>query len=141
MKQKTLFISIAVTIIFFGCKNGPDKQEDTDLKDQTELVRVNPLDQLKQVDKLLSELAEKPQQLTAPSDKPTTVTGAKGTVIHVDPTRLETVDGSPLGGNIEIELLEMTDNKSLLLYNAPTVSNGQNPCHRRCILLEYEFQW
>ncbi|NEN25699.1 hypothetical protein G3O08_19605 [Cryomorpha ignava] len=80
---------------------------------------------MKQVDNLLSEIAEKPEKLTAPSDKKSTVTGAKGTIIYVDPNQLETVDGSPLGDDIQIELLEMTDNSSMLMNNTQTVSNGQ----------------
>jgi hypothetical protein len=114
MKQKTLILSIIVATIFIGCNN-----------DQEKKVKINPLNELEQVDNLLSEIAEKPQQLTAPSDKATNVKGAKGTTIHVDPNRLETVDGSPLGDDIQIELLEMTDNSSMLLNNTQTVSNGQ----------------
>jgi hypothetical protein len=114
MRQKTYIFSILVVVILIGCINEQDKK-----------LQINPLDQLEQVDNLLSEIAEKPQHLTTPSDKATTVTGANGTVIHVDPNRLETVDGTPLGDNIQIELLEMTDNSSLLLNNAQTVSNGQ----------------
>lgn len=125
MKQTILVVLIAIAIIFFGCKNEPAKQDNSNDKEQTELVRINPLDQLKQVDKLLSEIAEKTQRLNAPSNKATKVTGKKGTIIHVDPTQLETVDGSPLGGNIQIELLEITNNSNLLLNNAQTISNGQ----------------
>jgi hypothetical protein len=114
MRQKTIILSIVMVAILVSCNNEKDKK-----------VQINPLDELVQVDNLLSEIAEKPQKLTAPSDKETTVTGAKGTIVHVDPSRLETVDGSPLGDNIQIELLEMTDNSSMLLNNAQTVSNGQ----------------
>ena len=114
MGLKTYILSILVAVILIGCNNEQDKK-----------VQINPFDQLEQVDNLLSEIAEKPQQLTTLSDKPKTVTGAKGTIIHVDPNRLETVDGSPLGDNIQIELLEMTDNSSLVLNNAQTISNGQ----------------
>lgn len=114
MKQKTIILSILVAAILIGCNNEQDKK-----------VQINPLDQLEQVDSLLAEISEKPQQLTAPSDKATTVTGSKGTVIHVDPNRLETIDGSPLGDKIQIELLEMTDNSSMLLNNTQTVSNEQ----------------
>lgn len=114
MRQKTYILSILVIVILIGCNKEQDKK-----------VQINPLDQLEQVDSLLSEIAEKPQLLTTPSDKPTTVTGAKGTIVYVDPNRLETVDGSPLGDNIQIELLEMTDNSSMLLNNTQTVSNGQ----------------
>lgn len=125
MKQKTLIISIFAAFVLFGCQNESSKQERSNQNEQTEKVRINPLKELEQVDNLLSEITEKPQKLTAPSDKKTTATGAKGTIIHVDPNRLETVDGSPLGDDIQIELLEMTNNASMLLNNAQTVSNGK----------------
>jgi hypothetical protein len=114
MIQKTMILSFLVAAILIGCNNEQDKK-----------VQINPIDQLELVDDLLKEISEKPQQLTARSDKATTVRGAKGTVIYVDPNRLETIDGSPLGHNIQIELLEMTDNSSMLLNNTQTVSNGQ----------------
>lgn len=125
MKQKTLIISIFAAFVLFGCQNESSKQERSNQNEQTEKVRINPLKELEQVDNLLSEITEKPQKLTVPSDKKTTMTGAKGTIIHVDPNRLETVDGSPLGDDIQIELLEMTNNASMLLNNAQTVSNGK----------------
>lgn len=125
MKQKTLIISIFTAFIIFGCQNESSKQERSNQNEQSEKIRINPLDYLVQVDNLLSEIAEKPQRLTAPSNKKTAITGAKGTIIHVDPNQLETIDNSPLGDNIEIELLEMTDNSSMVLNNAQTVSNGQ----------------
>jgi hypothetical protein len=114
MNQKTVILSILVVALLIGCNN-----------DQEKTVQINPLDELEQVDKLLSEIAKTPQILTAPTDKKTTVTGAEGTIIHVDPSRLETVDGSPLRNSIEIELLEMTDISSMILNNTQTVSNGQ----------------
>jgi hypothetical protein len=114
MNQKTFILSLLVVAIFIGCDTKQEKK-----------VHINPLNELKQVDNLLLEIAEKPQQLTVPSGKKTTVRGAKGTVLHVDPKQLETLDGSPLGGDIQIELLEMTDNASMLLNNTQTVSNGQ----------------
>lgn len=110
--QKTFILSIIVSFIFIGCSN---KQN----------IKINPLNDLKQVDKLLSKIAEKPKKIIAPSTKKTIVTGAKGTIIHINPDHLETIDGSPLGDNIDIELLEMTTNSSLILNNAQTISNGQ----------------
>ncbi len=125
MRQKTLLILILITIILNGCRNELATQDNSNNDKQTKPVRINPLNNLKQVDKLLAEIAEKPQRFTVTSNKVTLVTGLKGTIIHVDPNRLETIDGSPLGDNIQIELLEMTDNCSMLLNNAQTVSNGQ----------------
>ena len=118
--KSILSLFIIAVIILTGCK--ADSESEVENK---EPIKINPLDRLEQVDRLLSELSEKPQQFEVPSNEETEVSGAKGTVIHVDPNRLETIDGSPLGGNIQVELLEMTDNSSMLLNNTQTVSNGQ----------------
>ena len=112
MKQIISIFLIVIIIAFWGCTS--------DKKNQ-----INPLDNLKRVDNLLAEIAETPQILTIPSNSDTKVTGKKGTVIHVNPNQLETVDGTPLGENIQIELIEMTNKTSLLFNNAPTVSNGK----------------
>jgi hypothetical protein len=114
MRQVISILFIVLSIILFGCDGAQNK-----------VTQINPVDELAQVDKLLSEIAEKPQQLSASSDKVSTVIGSKGTIIHVDPSRLETVDGSALGDNIQIELLELTDNSAMLLNNTQTTSNGQ----------------
>ena len=118
--KSILSLFIIAVIILTGCK--ADSESEVENK---EPIKINPLDRLGQVDRLLSELSEKPQQFEVPSNRETEVFGAKGTLIHVDPNRLETIDGTPLGDKIQIELLEMTDNSNMLLNNTQTVSNGQ----------------
>jgi len=88
-------------------------------------VKIKPLEHLASVDRLLSNISEGPQKLLATSQESTLVFGKKGTVIHLDPSKLETIDGSPFGDQIEIELLEMTKSQDMLLNNAPTTSNGR----------------
>ncbi|MCK0159432.1 hypothetical protein [Allomuricauda sp. F6463D] len=114
MKQKKCILLLLIVSIFTGCNNEQDNK-----------VQINPFDELGQVDSLLLEIAEKPQYLVVPSDRKTTLTGSKGTIIHIDPSRLETDECTPLGDNIKVELLEMTNNSSMLSNNAPTISNGQ----------------
>jgi hypothetical protein len=112
--KKGFILSIVTAAILFSCN------EDQDIK-----LQGGPLDQLQQVDDLLSEIANKRQILNAPSNQMTTVKGARGTIIHVDPNQLETVDGSRIGELIQIELLEMTDISSMLTNNSQTLSNGK----------------
>lgn len=121
INQMKKVLWLMIPFIFITCN-----ESKTNSKSITnEKSEATPLDQLQKVDMLLADLAEKPQKLSVPSNKPMSVTGKKGTVIHVNPSSLETADGSKLGKTIEIELLEMQDNSSLLLNNAPTVSNGE----------------
>ena len=122
MRIKIFIQFIFLVITFLSCKN---EAKDSSKKEQVDYIKIKPLEQLKQTDKLLSQLSEKPQKFTTSSNKATIVTGKKGTVIHLDPTYLETADGSPLGDDIQIELLELTNKSNLILNNAQTTSNGQ----------------
>lgn len=65
------------------------------------------------------------QHISIPADKPRTVTGAKGTVVQLDPADLETADGSPVGKNIDLTLIELTDRYEMLRSNAQTESGGR----------------
>ena len=103
MRQKILLIII--TILFNSCKNEPATKVNSFNEKQVELVKINPLNNLKQVDKLLDEIVEKPQRFYVTSENATKVIGAKGTIIHIDPNQLEKLDASPLGDSIQIELL------------------------------------
>ena len=108
-----LFLTLLTFLTLPSCQN-PEKEIQPTLSEILEPTNA-----------LLSELAEPAQKLTAPSNEKTDVTGQKGTIIHLDPEKLETVDGSPMGEHIDIELVEMTSVYDLLTNNAPTVSNGQ----------------
>ncbi|MCI4669040.1 MAG: hypothetical protein MRZ79_12975 [Bacteroidia bacterium] len=110
MKVNILLLPLLLGICLISCKSGKDSLA---------------LEQLKEVNALAAKLADKPQILTTASNKKTSIEGKKGTIIHVDPEALETVDGSPLGKSIDVELLEMTDLSSMALQNAPTVSDGR----------------
>ncbi|MFK7969678.1 MAG: hypothetical protein AB8F95_04885 [Bacteroidia bacterium] len=77
------------------------------------------------IDSLLASYQKPPQIFTVSSQKPSTVTGKEGTILFIDPAKLEATDQSPLGENITVELREMTSATSMALNNAPTVSNDQ----------------
>lgn len=115
---------IVLVTILISCKNKQNSNNSTDTR-LSKTISIKPLEQLSLVDKLLTDLAEKPQQLSTASNKPTKVKGKKGTIIHINPNELETIDGSPFGNTIQIELLELTNNSSLIWNNTQTVSNGE----------------
>lgn len=112
MKVKAFILSFVLLLACISCNNEP-------------IVEPDPLESFVEIDKLMAELADKPQVFTVSSDKKAKVIGKKGTIIHMDPDRLETIDGSPLGDRIAIELLELTKPSDLILQNAPTMSNGE----------------
>ena len=54
-----------------------------------------------------------------------TVQGSKGSVIHINPEDLETLDGQPLGSDIKVELKELISNKDFVKNNVQTISDGK----------------
>jgi hypothetical protein len=114
MKQKIQIIAIALTVILIGCNNQSNNPN-----------RTFPTHQFKSIDNLLSEISEKPEEFTIPSNKTSRIKGKNGTVIHVKPNRLVMSDGSSFVDSIKVELIEMIDYSSLILNNAQTVSNGE----------------
>lgn len=70
-------------------------------------------------------LSEPGQKIIVPSGKIQQVIGKKGIRITVDPSALETINGEPLGSQIEIELKEINNQEDLFKNDAPTISDGQ----------------
>lgn len=91
----------------------------------TDNIEIEAIEEFAKIDGFLNSISDAPQQFTASSKEPSTITGNKGTIIHVNPSNLETIDGTELGSVIEIELIELHDNSSLILNNTPTLSNGE----------------
>lgn len=125
MKRLLLILIPVAVILFSACNEQTNKTQEPNEAETENIVHISPLENLKSVDNLLSKLAKEPQKFSVPSNIESDIKGEEGTIIHVDPSRLETTDGSALGKTIDIELLEMTDNSSLILQNAPTVSDDK----------------
>jgi hypothetical protein len=117
-KTLTLFISLCFLII--SCNNPTTTKENTAQKnsanDKADIAKLN--DALKKY--------EEPSQIIKVSaDKPSVVTGRKGTKILINPNDLVTESGKPLGHTIEVELKELTNQGQLMRTNAQTISDGK----------------
>jgi len=123
MKQKTSCVLLVITVLLFGCARQSDNNGEKETQGNAHTASIHPFEDFKRVHELLAEIAEKPEKITVASDKKTVVKGSKGTIIHVDPKLLETIDGSPIGKTIDIELLELTRKSDFLFHNTQTVSN------------------
>lgn len=112
--MRTLFIWAALLLcvahLFFACEQ---KQV------------FSPVAAVEQMDSLYAILTPPAQLFSVSSKKTSKVKGKKGSIIYVNPKNLATVDGSPLGKKIEVELIEMTHKSSLLLNNASTTAGNQ----------------
>lgn len=118
--RKTLALFISFCFLISSCNNPTVTKENADqnisANDQADIGKLN--DALKKHDE--------PSQITKVSvDKPSIVTGRKGTTISINPNDLVTESGKPLGQNIEVELKELINQGQLLRTNAQTVSDGK----------------
>lgn len=112
---KTLTLSLSIYIIICSCNN-PKTTNDNDANDKADIATLN--DALKKIE-------EPSQTFKVAADKPSVVTGRKGTKFSINPKDLITESGKPLGQNIEVELKELTNQGQLLSSNAQTISDGK----------------
>jgi len=117
---KTLTFFLSAFLLICSCNNPKTTKDNTDqnnsANDKADIGRLN--DVLKKY--------EVPSQIfKITSEKPSVVTGRKGTKISINPNDLITESGKPLGQNIEVEVKELTNQGQLLSSNAQTVSDGK----------------
>jgi hypothetical protein len=118
--KKLTGLLLYISLSLFACDN-PDKE--TSANDQTNVSE--PKQETGKLNAYLKKFEEPSQTFNISSSKPTQVKGKKGTIISINPSDLETIDGKPVGNNMQIELKELTSQEQLLRTNAQTVSNGQ----------------
>lgn len=73
----------------------------------------------------LSTFDKTSQRYTVSGTQPSTVQGAMGLKVNIDPSNLETVNGQPVTGDIEVELKELDSPEKMGLAGTPTMSNGE----------------
>ncbi|MBX7224550.1 MAG: hypothetical protein K1X55_00840 [Chitinophagales bacterium] len=75
--------------------------------------------------KFFAENQTKSEHFTVDAASYSSVIGKKGTVITILPNILQHQDGSPVTGNVKIELKEVFDKGDMVKSNIPTMSNGR----------------
>jgi hypothetical protein len=73
----------------------------------------------------LQKMAEPSQKFKQDASKPFEITGKNGTIIKADPQNLSFEDGSPVTGEIEVELKELMNVAEMVFNSAPTTSGGK----------------
>ncbi|HLA59648.1 MAG TPA: hypothetical protein VK622_12830 [Puia sp.] len=120
MRKQLFFFSLSMFIL--SCNRSPDKSAPDNEVAVDSISKTSPAVENNNPGLLFSEAA---QRFVASSEKTTEITGKKGLKITVDPTALETGNGSPLGKQIEVNIKEITNQQDLFRNDAPTVSNGK----------------
>lgn len=116
MKIGKWIFHLSVALVFTACSYEAN---------EAEMVKETP-EALQHVDNMLQKFTSSPQMLSASGKKISKVTGARGTIIHVNPDKLETVDGTPIGDKIDVALLEISDQVNMML-NSVTTTTADKP--------------
>lgn len=77
-----------------------------------------------------NNLSNGTQTFTINAGQAQTITGNKGTVVHFNANSFVTANGTPVTGNVQIELVEIYSKKDMILMNKQTVGkmwNGVSP--------------
>ena len=117
---KTLTLFILVCFLISSCNNPTTTKENTEQNNS-----ANDIADIAKLNDALKKYEDPSQIIKVSADKPSVVTGRKGTKISINPNDLITESGNPLGKTIEVELKELTNQGQLLRTNAHTVSDGK----------------
>ena len=108
---KTSLIIFGIALMtLFACK----KDNETD-----------PLSGPTNMKEFFSENEPANQRFTVNSSTGGSITGSKGTEITIPPNAFKKADGTPVTGNVTIELKELFEKSEMILSDKPTVSYGQ----------------
>ncbi|MEY3444170.1 MAG: hypothetical protein RLZZ519_2451 [Bacteroidota bacterium] len=105
---------ILLAVLTFSCQSNPNATT-SDSQAQKSL----------NLTEMMAPFTPKTQTFTVSGKKPSVVTGKAGTKIHVEPKNLTKPDGSPIVGDIQVNLIECTKKSELLGAGLQTVSNGK----------------
>jgi hypothetical protein len=106
-------------ICLLGCSS--PKTETT----QVTAPRIEPAQAIGQLNDYLKKYETPPQTFSVSSSKLSQIKGKQGTLIQVNPGDYEMGSGKLMGKNIQVELIELTNQQHLLANQAQTVSNGR----------------
>ena len=73
----------------------------------------------------LSNRSNDKQSFTVNAEVASQLIGNKGTKIHIPENAFVSAGGSPVSGNVTVEILEVMDQSSMIWYGLPTMSNGR----------------
>ncbi len=111
--RSTLLLAL-LAVLTFSCQS-PTNSTETSASSDTP---VN-------LTAMMAPFTPKTQTFTVSGKKPSIVTGKAGTKIHVEPNNLTMPDGSPIQGDIQVNLIECTKKSELLGAGLQTVSDGK----------------
>lgn len=122
VEMKKLFgLLVIVILALTGCNN----QETKTQIDEASRKETNPPDEFTRLNEFMRKFEESSGIFRSQSENRIKVICRQGTIIHINPSDLETEDGQPAGKNIVIEVKELFNQQQLIRANIQTVSDGR----------------
>lgn len=116
--KKTQFLLATIviaTILFTGCKNK-----------KSEIPAPSANNASRTAEEFFANNGAQKQAFTINVDNnEAVITGSEGTTVTIPKDAFVTASGQPVSGNIEVQLVEIFDQASMVLSDRPTTSNGQ----------------
>lgn len=122
------------SFILFSCNTKTKDKQSTERSNSTivqtatflpQQEAVNPVEEMNMQAFHTGFIDNKTQNFTVSAKSITNVQSRGGLKLSVDPAFIEREDGSPLQGNIEVSIVELTNVDDLFKSNAATISNGR----------------
>lgn len=126
MKKIILPLVLLCATVFFAYCNKKAKSN-TEAKDITKYASPKADSVVANIDtaRVLNWNIIPNQRFSLPHTGISHVMGKKGFKIEVDPTKLMRIDNKPIDAPIEVSIIEVTDDRDFVAYNATTESNGR----------------
>ncbi len=116
---KTVLFLLVITVVFTACSeeedNNPQQQEEEQILPDGQAL----------LQRLVQNRQDARQTFSIDASAGGSITGEQGTTIFFPPNALVYQDGSPVTGEVTIELVEIYNKADMLLKNMPT--NGKRP--------------
>lgn len=127
--QHKILMLVLCTVILFSCNNKKQTQSSlnhnntTAINTDTVNVAADEAIDIASYNTLFEQNSR--EIFTVKTNKISVITGKKGLKVTINPGVLEKADGSPVDGDIKVEMIELVNTDDLFKSNAATVSNGR----------------
>jgi hypothetical protein len=111
--KSMLLVSVLATVTILSCKK------------ENSVIPEAPISEQATLSTLFAEKAAPKQTFTIDANQYQKITGAKGTILKIQPGSFKTMSGQTVTGNVTIELREIYSKSDMIFSKAPTMSNNQ----------------
>ena len=111
--KSMLLVSALATVTILSCKK------------ENSVIPQAPVSEQATLSTIFAEKAAPKQTFTIDANQYQTITGAKGTILNIQPGSFKTLSGQTVTGNVTLELREIYSKADMIFSKAPTMSNNQ----------------